>query len=254
MIKVVVSTLVICVLLWNGVSTAQNGDSDKTNPNITRWSEGTIVYRTIEAQRVRANESWRLTTHPDGSRTMRSYVDNLDAETNLNMIHRVAANFRPLESLVTYWTRGEYRGAGMFTVNGSTLNATVSGPSGSAVETVEVPDKFSIVPHPLATDSWHTWYFDKTKGGIQKVTMYNLQVTAPNSGIPVLGKIQYSTMSFEGVEDVTVPAGTFTTDHYKIGKGINVWVSGPDNMMVRYAMPDRDLEYVLTSFTTGGHQ
>ena len=237
----------VAALCFSPALAAESG----RNPNIIRWSEGTIVYRTIEAQRVRANESWRLTVHPDGSRTLRSYVDNFDAETNLNMIHRVAANFRPLESLVTYWTRGEYRGAGLFAVDGSTLSATVSGPDGSATESIEVPDGFSIVPHPLASDSWHTWHFDKAKGGVQQITMYNLQVTAPENGIPVLGKIQNGTMTFEGVEDVTVPAGTFVTDHYKIGESIHVWVTGPDNMMVRYAMPARDLEYVLTSLKTG---
>lgn len=240
-----------CAVVFSGPTFAAEPGQ---NPNITRWSEGTIVYRTIEAQRVRAHETWRLTAHPDGSRTIRSFVDNFDAETNLNMIHRVAADFRPLESLVTYWTRGEYRGAGMVTVNGSTLNASVSGPDGNATASIEVPEKFSIVPHPLATDSWHTWYFDKAKGGVQTTTMYNLQVTAPENGVPVLGKIQRGTMTYVGAEDVTVPAGTFATDHYRMGEGIHVWVGGPDNMMVRYAMPDRDLEYVLTSLKIGGQQ
>jgi hypothetical protein len=240
-----------CAVVFLGpTSSAEPGE----NPNITRWSEGTIVYRTIEAQRLRARETWRLTAHPDGSRTIRSFVDNFDAETNLNIIHRVSADFRPLESLVTYWTRGEYRGAGMFTVNGSTLNAYVSGPYGTATENVEVPEKFSIAPHPLATDSWHTWYFDKGTGGVQTTTIYNLQVTAPENGIPVLGKIHRGTMTYVGAESVTVPAGTFSTDHYRIGEGIHVWIEGADNMMVRYAMPDRDLEYVLTLLKTGGQK
>jgi hypothetical protein len=236
-----------CAVLFSGTAFAAELGQ---NPNATRWSEGTIVYRTIETQRVRAHESWRLTAHPDGSRTIRSFVDNFDAESQLNMIHRVAKDFRPLESLVTYWSKGNYRGSGMFSVDGPTLTATLSGPHGPLTETLDVPEKFSMVPHPLATDSWHTWYFDKAKGGAQTTTLYNVQIAAP-SDTPALGRLENGTMTFEGVEEVTVPAGTFTTDHYTMNDSIHVWVSGPDNMMVRYAMPTRDLEYVLTSLKTG---
>lgn len=239
--------IVACAVLASAPTLAAEAGE---NPNITRWSEGTIVYRTIEAQRVRAHEAWRLTVHPDGSRTVRSYVDNFDAEAQLNMIHRVAEDFRPLESLVTYWSKGHYRGSGMFTVNGPTLIATLSGPHGALTETVAVPEKFSLVPHPLATDSWHTWYFDKAKGGSQTTTLYNVQIASP-SDTPTLGRLENGTMTFEGVEEIAVPAGTFTTDHFMLNGAIHVWVSGPDNMMVRYAMPTRDLEYVLTSLKTG---
>lgn len=226
-----------------------NGDA-QSNPNIVRWATGTIEYRTIEAGRLRAREEFRLTVHPDGSRTMRSFVDNWDAGTQLNLIHRVAADFRPLESLMSYWTRGDFKGTGMITVRGSTLTATIDGPLGQVTHSIDVPEKFSVVPHPLATDSWHTWYFDKSAGGEQPTVIYNPQVS-PQTGVPLLGHIENGVMTHEGKEDITVPAGTFTTEHYTLNGVIHIWVMAPDNLLVRYAMPSADLEYVLATLTQG---
>lgn len=225
----------------------------QNNPNIVRWAEGTIEYHTIDAQRPRASESFRLTVHPDGSRTMRSFVNNWDTETQLNLIHRVADDFRPLESLMSYWTKGVFRGTGMITVRGSKLHATIDGPLGQVTHSIDVPENFSVVPHPLATDSWHTWYFDKAVGGEQQTVIYNPQV-APRTGVPLLGHLETGTMTFEGEERVTVPAGTFSTEHYTLGGVIHIWVMAPDNLLVRYAMPSRDLEYVLKTLEQGPTQ
>jgi hypothetical protein len=247
--QIQLSHFVIAACLTLGWVPAHSAEVNK-NPNVVKWTTGSILYRTIETQRQRALEVWNLTVHPDGSRTMRSVVNNFDAENQLNMIHRVTADFRPLESLVSYWSKGSYVGSGMFTIDGQTLNATVSGPDGLVTNHVKVPEHFSIVPHPLATDSWHTWYYDKKVGGPQPMTLYNLQI-APKTGTPVLGRLQTNTMTFDGREEVEVPAGVFMTDHFKIGKDVSVWLSGPDNMLVRYASPKSDLEYVLMTVSSG---
>ncbi len=244
-----VNALLGCALLWSAAFSAQAAEPGK-NPNIVRWAEGEILYRTIEAQRPRANESWRLNVHPDGSRTMIGYTDNFDAENSITMVHRVAADFRPLESMVTYWSKGQFNGVGLFTVRGNTLSAAISGPLGTVFHKIDVPEGFSIVPHPLATDSWHFWYYDKAEGGAQTSTIYNPQV-APRTGVPVLGHLETNTMTFEGEEEVSVPAGTFETDHYRLGDDIHVWMTGPDKILVRYAFPSFDLEYILMSLKTG---
>ena len=223
------------------------------NPNIVRWAEGTILYRTIDAQRTRAVETYRLNVHPDGSRTVIGHTDNFDAEYVINMIHRVDRTFRPLESMVTYWSKGALSGTGLFTVRGDTLEGLVDGPLGRVTHSVKVPKGFSIVPHPLATDSWHFWYFDKMQGGEQQSVIYNPQVS-PRTGVPVLGHLEYGTMTYEGEAEIAVPAGTFATDHFKLNGIIDVWMTGEDNLLVRYAMPSADLEYVLTELRRGGRE
>jgi hypothetical protein len=168
------------------------------------------------------------------------------------MMHRVDADFRPLETSVTYWSKGAFTGTGLITVRGGTLNAVIDGPLGRVTHSIPVPDGFSIVPHPLATDSWHFWYFDKTKAGEQPSVIYNPQV-APRTGVPVLGNLETGTMTYEGEEEITVPAGTFTTDHFNLNGVIDVWMTGEDKLLVRYAMGVADLEYVLTDLSKGQH-
>lgn len=239
--------LLIMMMVFSGAaSAAEEGE----NPNIVRWAEGTIVYRTIDAQRVRAVEKYRLNVHPDGSRTVIGHTDNFDAENSINMIHRVDRNFRPLESIVAYWQGGTFNGTGLFTVRGNTLESVIDGPLGRVTHSVTVPDGLSLVPHPLATDSWHFWYYDKAKGGEQKAVIYNPQVS-PRTGVPVLGHLESGVMSYEGTVDVTVPAGTFSTEHFKLNGIIHVWITGEDKLLVRYALPSADLEYVLTELSQG---
>ncbi len=238
--------LVMTALLPVSTVAAEPGE----NPNIVRWAEGTIIYRTIEAQRVRAVEKYRLNVHPDGSRTVIGHTDNFDAENTITMIHRVDEDFRPLESMVTYWQGGTFNGTGLFTVRGNTLHGVVDGPLGRVTHSLDVPDGLSIVPHPLATDSWHFWYYDKAKGGEQQAVIYNPQVS-PRTGVPVLGHLETGMMTYEGTAEVTVPAGTFATEHFKLNGVIDVWMTGEDKLLVRYALPSADLEYVLTELTQG---
>lgn len=238
--------LLIMMMVFSGAaSAAEEGE----NPNIVRWAEGTIVYRTIEAQRVRAVEKYRLNVHPDGSRTVIGHTDNFDAENSINMIHRVDRNFRPLESIMAYWQGGTFNGTGLFTVRGNTLESVIDGPLGRVTHSVTVPDGLSLVPHPLATDSWHFWYYDKAKGGEQKAVIYNPQVS-PRTGVPVLGHLEPGAMSYEGTVDVTVPAGTFTVDRFNIDNAVDIYLTGPDRVLVRFLWTPADADYVLVEFPT----
>lgn len=64
-----------------------------------------------------------------------------------------------------YWAKGEWRGSGLFMTKGNTLRAVVTTPDRVLEQEIPVPDHFSMVPHPLQTNAWHAWYYDKTEGG-----------------------------------------------------------------------------------------
>ena len=58
------------------------------------------------------------------------------------------------------------------------------------------------------------------------------------------------TWELKGIEKVTVPAGTFTTEHYRVND-FDVWVMGADRVLVKYQWPSLDREYLLTNYLAG---
>ena len=236
--------LITLAALSMGTTATTVSADDAVNANIVRLIKGQYTYRTTKAQRVRGYEDWILTVHPDGSRTMTALVNNFDADVQFNMVHRVAATFRPLETFVTHWVGGESRGSGHFVVDGRRLRATVTG---QVSRTIEVPDRFSMHPHPVSTDSWRGWDYDKEQGGVQAARVYNVAV-APNAPKPLLGVLEDQTVEWLGSETITVPAGTFETQHYKLRGNSDMWIAGPDRIAIKYMFPALDREYVLTAY------
>jgi hypothetical protein len=215
------------------------------NANIVRVSRGEYTYRTLQQQRVRAREEWTLTVHPDGSRTMMSFVDNFDAAVQFNLVQRVDAEFRPLESFVIHWVGGQRRGSAYFSVDRGRLRASVESAGTRTEEVIDVPAAFSLQPHPVATDGWRGYWYDKARRGVQSGKNFNVGV-APDAREPLRGKLEDETAEWLGAETITVPAGTFETDHYRFRGTADMWITGPDRLVVRYATVQADREYVLT--------
>ena len=203
---------IVSSLFYLAVANAQTDYFD--NDNVSHWASGKYAYLSLRDDIQNGEESWFLTAHPDGSRTLRatnSYNDH--TKTLRNVVLRVDQNFRPLEAYATFWVNGAWRGSGWFVVHGKTLHATVDGPNGRLTQSLEVPDKFSFVPHPISTDSWLTWYYDKELGGKQSITLYNFESRGFGAN-GILGRLQKSEIEYLGEEDVKTPAGVFRCDHY----------------------------------------
>jgi hypothetical protein len=221
-------------------------DSPGPNTSITRWAAGAYVYQTIKDKRVRGTERWHLNVHADGTRTMTMFNDLFARNGQITAVLRVAKDFRPLESYVSVWNNGQFKGSGLYVVKGGTVEAVIDGPQGRTTQTVSVPQNFSLGTNPVAADGWHAWYYDRAKGGEQPTLILSVEASADMTQPPIL-KPRNGSYVFVGREKITVPAGTFETDHYRAGDG-EVWIAGPDSINVRWAFPGRDLEYVLTEY------
>lgn len=219
------------------------------NINITRWAKGTIEYRSLSTGEVSGSEDWHLTAHPDGSRTMHARNRLDDAQFQRHVTYRVAENFRPLEVTSVYWVKGEWRGTGLFSITDNQLEAFVKTPDGLIQQSRTVPENFSMIPHPLSTNAWPTWYYDKAKGGPQTMTVYDMDALA-GSVSSMMGKVYDQTLNFAGKEEMTTPAGTFMTDHFRIDDAVDLYITGPDAIMVRFQWIPADRDYVLTSLET----
>ena len=245
-------TLSLLVAGVGGFAGGPAAAGDTGNASIARWAKGTIEYRMLATGEVIGAEHWHLTVHPDGSRTMQTAnrMDLIDAQRHVTL--RVAEDFRPLEVLAVYYTGGEWRGTGLFAVTGDTLRATVTSPQGMLVQEREVPERFSFIPHPLATDAWGTWTYDREQGGVQQRTVYDMDGGARSAG-SMLGKLYTQPLEFLGSEEVSTPAGVFQADHFRAGANADIYLTGPDAILVRfvYATDSIKTEFVLTRLETG---
>lgn len=249
-------TLAFFAALIGATPAGAQFSADKTGPdalqnaNIVRWAKGEYEYRTLKGQTPRGSENFYLTVHRDGSRTMRAFTDIAARDVQANVVLRVADNFRPLDAYVSLFTKGGYKGAMTINVNGDTLSAVTTGPTGTLHQTTKVPPEFSLVVHPLALDSWHPWYVKPTTGVQQAGQQYFLN-TDGDVAKALSGQVQPAEFEYLGEEQITVPAGTFNTTRVRMGGHSEIWVTGPDRLLVRYVWASIDRDYVLKTLATG---
>jgi len=218
--------------------------------NVVDWASGKYAYIATDDGVQNGEESWFLTEHPDGSRTVRatnSYNDRM--KTFRDVVLRVDRSYRPVEAYANVWIDGQWRGSGLFSVTGDTLDAVINGPNGRLTQSLAVPDRFSFVPHPISTDSWPTWYYDKVAGGAQKVTLYTFDGRGFGVG-GILGRLETATIEYLGDEDIETPAGRFRCEHYVMGDGDpHLYIFGPHRLLAKMTWELADVEYVLSEYT-----
>jgi hypothetical protein len=240
----------ITAVLLSMTVCANSAFAANANVNIQRWIKGSVEYRSIADGTSTGSEEWRITVHPDGSRTLTT-TNRVDSDdTHRTVVLRVAKNFRPLHLYSLFWFAGAWVGTSLITVEGDTLSAVALTPDGRITQEVTVPDRFSFIPHPLQSNAWQVGAYNGRLGGEQALTVYDLQTRLNGPG-NLLGRMYEMNMVFIGREQVTVPAGTFDTDHFRTASAVDLYVTGPDLVLVKFVWPAAGQEYVLTSLDYG---
>lgn len=241
-------------LLLAALPAAAQFTGDKTdgspNANIVRWAKGAYEYRTLKEGVVRGSEDFHLTVHPDGSRTMRAVTDITARDISMNVIARVDARFRPIEVYFSYFRAGVLRASGLIGIDGNALTASSNGISGKITRAEVVPENIAVVSHPLALDGWTSWYVAPRPDIAQTGAIYMLN-TGADPTAPLLDKVTTQRFVYHGEEQVTVPAGTFTASRITMDGHSDVWVHGPDRILVRYVWAEIDRDYVLKTLDVG---
>ena len=188
-------------------------------------------------------DRWTMTVHSDGTRTIRSFLDQSTYGTQINMLlHADAETFKPINAFANVYSGGGFLGSGLYAMDDGKLKVTVTSPIEHFVETVDVPDTFTLLLHPISADGWHYGAgYDLTKGGVQ---MHNL-CTLGAAGRSVHCAVYPIALEFVGIETLTVPAGTFDTEHYRFGENTDVWIAGPDRVMIQHEYRVRGSRYQL---------
>lgn len=240
MTRILFSLLSLLIILGPVASFADNA-------NIVRTATGEYSYINQDTDEIVGHEDWSLFVDPDGSRTftIAQRWDERDIVTRT--ILRLDANLRPIETYQTRWDDKGWASSGVYTVVENTVTAVVTGRGGRATQTLEVPEVFSMVPHPLTTDGLHFWYVDSPIGETIEGTVYNIRKRDELSG-GVLGVVHSVELTYLGEESITTEAGTFDTKHFKMGEDSDFWVDARDGVLVRLSYGPEGTRYDLTAY------
>lgn len=249
------SLLVVAISAVAVVPVAEPADSAarvefRDNVNVKRWARGTYAYVKGDTQKWRGEDEWMLTLNADGSRTMRMFTLVQETGVMRDVVYRVDSRFRPVDMFTATWKDGVPTGTGLFTFEGAVGDALVKSPHGLFTQRTSVPDYFAMIPHSMAADGWYFWNYDRSKGGIQHVTLFNPHGWGNTNG-SVLAKVQRDVpIEYKRTEKVTVPAGDFEADVWEIvnGNKYTIWVHGEDRILIKLIDHTLDWEYVLSSY------
>lgn len=200
------------------------------NGTIARTVRGELDCRTLDKGDPCGREEWTLTVQTDGSRTMRTFFDGGRDSQQINVVYRSDASFRFLEAFSNAYSKGELIGSGFYAADGDGLEVVTRSARGLHAERLPVTEPYSVLLHPPSLDGWHFGRYDRARGGPQPVSTF---VFGAVDGGPRVAAFPI-TLEFVGHERITVPAGTFDTDHYRFGCNTDVWIMGADHIMVRH--------------------
>jgi len=224
-----------------------------------RYMHGRLSYRKkTPGGEERGREDWWLTRNRDGSRTMRTLAMTDDSKFVRDVTYTLGADERPLQVFIQLQVGTRMVGSGYFRVEGDTMNiVTDSIDTGHTVQSVKVPARFHVLSHAVMLDGWPAWALDLERGGRQTISVYSTSQLWNGTDGP-LGRMVRQTFTVLGVEQITVPAGTFEAWHIRFGddpdssRASDVWVTGEDNILVKYDWAPLGLEYVLESLVVEG--
>jgi len=233
---------------WISVTWAEKPAPGQVDANVSRWAQGKIAYRVKSTGHINGYEQWRLDVHPDGTKTMAATVRYSPRPVLRQVIHRVDAKDQPLDTFLSYWIDGAWRGNAWFVRDGGAWRGEILTPNGTLTHVVNPAGRFTMVPHVLAVDSWRARLFDKSEGGIQGILAYNVDATALSTA-SVRGKMMRYKLEYLGTARVTVPAGEFDTAHYRIEGVVDLYLFGPDSLVAKFVYADIDREHVLIEYS-----
>lgn len=220
------------------------------------YVSGRLAYLKRSTGFERGREDFRLTRNRDGSRTLRALAMTDDSRFVRDVTFTLSKDERPQDVFIRLQVGDELRGAGYFRTEGDVLHLTTDTvDTGHTVQSVKVPARFHITTHAVMLDGWPFWAFDPEGPATQSIVAYNTSTRWNGTDGP-LGRMETIDVTYHGETEVTVPAGTFPCRHFSFEtihvKDIptsHVFVTGEDNLLVRYDWTTYDLEYVLTRLT-----
>lgn len=224
-----------------------------------RLVQGTLVY--THAGRERGQEQFTISAHSDGSRILRAMSEIFSTRVLRDVSLRVGPDWCPRDVFVRLTVEDQFRGSGWFCFDDTEAQGeTLQAPAARVSQRVKLQGRVrSFGTHPITGDGWHAALFDMD--GPRQQFFDRLMITSyafDGATGPELLPLGFG-LEFLGIEDVTVPAGSFRCRHFRflLGKTefddhppYEMWVTDDgDNVMVRAVVgPPKDYLYELATY------
>ncbi|MFT3966235.1 MAG: hypothetical protein QM690_10165 [Sphingobium sp.] len=187
-----------------------------------RVRQGRVDYRCEDARfpnGIMGYEEWTITTHGDGSRVLRARCELHDLDTLVrDVLQSVDAEWHPQDAYVRLTINDKFFGSAIYNFTDEVAEYV-----GFSAEGGRTREQRAIMrgirgfgTHPVASDGWLIAHFDLSKGPGQQTFTNNLMSSIDHRGAtgPGFALTTTSTLEYYGVEQVTVPAGTYDCHHF----------------------------------------
>lgn len=224
----------------------------------TRSARGRIDY-IRDGKGVSGREFFSVTVSQSGDRTLRAQCEMDDIGLLRDVIQTVSKDWFPRDSDVRLAQHGKFMGVGWFRCDATGIACEAfTLAEGRVTQRVETGRPVRIIAsHPLMTDGWQCAAFDHARSDrIQTVEPWANTSPRPDGGSgPMIG-IGTKVIEYVGEERITVPAGTFSTRHYRLIASnpatppLETWVMGDDSQFVKMRWDLLRSDYVLAEYQT----
>ena len=216
---------------------------------------GSLVIGEAETpSRHQAYETFTMTVNPDGGRTLRAVSRSPRGDLLRDVNQMAGPDWRPIEGAGRVFYKGEWGGTVMRRVIDDRL-FSYAWTRGTPTDIAEfaAPPGMTLGFHPMMHEAWKMNFVDPARSGRQPVLTFTMSNTW-NGRTVGHGQLLESEAAYEGEEEVTVPAGTFTCQRFTwwppFDKELHIWRTGPENVLVKELVAKGDKAGTLYQLAT----
>ena len=181
---------------------------------------GKILYTSKKEDRMdeeRGRETWVMTKHPDGRRSLLTHTEIDDKPSVLRNSHiNVAANYAPIDCYARLTLGDAFYGSGWFRFTDSFVECeTYTVNEGRMSQRIDLDAPVpSFGAHAIQNDAWVLGCIDTSSPGVKELPPHYASSSDHRGATgpylhPVSGKV-----NLIGTEEITVKAGTFEAFHW----------------------------------------
>ena len=217
--------------------------------------KGRLLYTSRKPDRLgeeRGREVWTLTRHSDGRRSLMSHGEIDDRPSVLRFVHlTVDSGWSPVDAFVRITVGDEFRGSGWFRfAHGVAECETVTTTDGRLSQRVPYSGICPVFGgHAIQNDGWVCAAVDLSRPGEPQTFEHFLSSTDHRGATGPTIATARPTVIYQGDEDITVGAGSFTAHHFQF-----VAVEGlPEEHPIYNVWTTNDGDYVFLKGQVDGY-
>jgi hypothetical protein len=192
-------------------------------------------------------ERWTISRNVDGSATMRTLTRSPRGDLLRDVNHLDAPDWRPIEAFGRLFFKEGRAGSIVRRVIGDKLHSWVwNGDDDMDYAVFDAPPKMTVGLHPIQHEAWKMNFIERNDSKeFQRLLTHTVSNTWNGRSLGHGMKLN-SSVRYDGVEKIEVPAGVFACErftwHTPFDKVLIVWCHGPERFLVREFVEKGDKE------------